>query len=65
MRCHKCSFLGVQAKREAHYHIVLRAGNVVSVSFLSMYGYWDRELDPDEYVVLCEDAEPSYEEYEA
>ena len=64
MRCVKCSFLGAKAQRAAHYHIVLKAGNVISVAFLSMTGSWDRELEPDEYVVLCEDTEPSYEEYE-
>ena len=47
MGCLKCSGM----KEGAHYHIKIENGVVTSVKYASLDGYWDRELEKDEYVV--------------
>ncbi len=47
--CEKCSF--GDPVSEAHYHIVVEHGKVTEVWYLSADGYWDRELEKDEYFV--------------
>ncbi len=49
MQCQQCSASGPGGK--AHYHIVIENGQVTSVWYLSGDGYWDRELEKDEYTV--------------
>ena len=47
--CRKCSYgdpIG-----EAHYHITVEHGRVIQVDYVSADGYWDRELEPDEWFV--------------
>jgi hypothetical protein len=51
MKCIKCS--GV--REGAHYHIKIEHGVVTSVSYASSDGYWDRELEKEEYVVDYKD----------
>jgi hypothetical protein len=43
MRCDACM------REEAHYHIIVAEGKVQEVWYVSSNGYWDRQLDPDEY----------------
>jgi hypothetical protein len=38
-------------KEEAHYHIVVEHGKVTEVWYMSADGYWDRDLEKDEYFV--------------
>jgi hypothetical protein len=47
--CKKCSYGDPMG--EAHYHIVVEHGRVIQVDYLSADGYWDRELEKDEYFV--------------
>jgi hypothetical protein len=49
MNCEKCSYTGPEG--ESHYHIVVVDGEVTGVWFVSRSGYWDRELEKDEYFV--------------
>jgi hypothetical protein len=49
MQCEKCSFTGPEG--EAHYHITVVNGVVTQVDYISANGYWDRELEPDEWFV--------------
>jgi hypothetical protein len=49
MQCQKCS--SRDPVGEAHYHIIVENGRVTQVDYLSANGYWDRELEKDEYVV--------------
>ena len=48
-RCKKCSFGDPWG--EAHYHIVVEKGKVIEVWYMSADGYWDRDVEPDEFVV--------------
>jgi hypothetical protein len=43
--CDTCS------KEEVHYHIVVEKGKVTEVWYMSADGYWDRDLEKDEYFV--------------
>lgn len=36
---------------EAHHHIIVENGKVTEVWYLSADGYWDRDLEKDEYFV--------------
>jgi hypothetical protein len=36
---------------EAHYHIVVENGKVTEVWYMSADGYWDRDLEKNEYFV--------------
>jgi hypothetical protein len=45
MSCDKCF------KEEAHYHIIMEDGKVATVWYISSSGYWDRELEKDEWFV--------------
>jgi hypothetical protein len=45
MTCETC------VKGEAHYHIIVEQGKVTEVWYLSADGYWDRDLQQDEYFV--------------
>jgi hypothetical protein len=47
--CRKCNYTGPEG--EDHYHIVVEHGRVTEVWFVSGSGYWDRELEKDEYFV--------------
>ena len=47
--CEKCSF--GDPVGEAHYHIIVEKGKVIEVWYLSANGYWDRDLEPDEFFV--------------
>jgi hypothetical protein len=49
MQCDECSS-GDQIIK-AHYHIIIERGVVTSVWYVSADGYWDRELEKDEYFV--------------
>ena len=49
MPCQKCS--RGDPVGEAHYHIIVENGRVTQMDYLSANGYWDRELEDDEYVV--------------
>ena len=49
MQCEKCSYTGPEG--EDHYHIVVEKGQVTEVWYVSGDGYWDRELERDEYFV--------------
>jgi hypothetical protein len=49
MQCQKCSY--GDPVGEAHYHIVVEQGKVTEVWYLSADGYWDRELEKDEWFV--------------
>ena len=49
MECDTCYYTGPEG--ESHYHIVLEHGKVVRMWYVSGSGYWDREIEPDEYVV--------------
>jgi hypothetical protein len=49
MQCEKCSLTGSEG--EAHYHIVVENGVITTVQYFSSDGYWDRELEPDEWFV--------------
>jgi hypothetical protein len=49
VQCEKCSSTGPEG--EDHYHIVVEKGTVTQVDFVSGNGYWDRELEKDEYFV--------------
>jgi hypothetical protein len=40
-------------KEEGHYHIMIENGVVTSVWYVSANGYWDRELEKDEWFVEC------------
>ena len=51
MACLKCSGL----EEGAHYHIEIESCVVTSVWYVSSDGYWDRELEKDEYVVDYKD----------
>ena len=51
MACLKCSGL----EEKAHYHIKIEKGVVTQVDYVSSDGYWDRELEKDEYVVEYKD----------
>jgi hypothetical protein len=48
MQCEKCSYTGPEG--EDHYHINVAHGVVTEVWFVSGNGYWDRELEKDEWV---------------
>jgi hypothetical protein len=54
MQCEKCSYIGQEGK--SHYHIVIENGVITTVWFISGDGYWDRELEKDEWFVENEDA---------
>ena len=47
--CHKCNYTGPEG--EAHYHIIVEQGKVTGVWYMSGNGYWDRDLEPDEWFV--------------
>ena len=49
MRCKQCSF--GDPVGEAHYHIIVENGTVTDVWYKSADGYWDRDLEKDEYFV--------------
>lgn len=49
MECDKCRFTGPEG--QAHHHIVVEDGKVVSVWYVSSDGFWDRELEESEYFV--------------
>jgi hypothetical protein len=49
VQCEKCSYTGPEG--EDHYHIIVEKGTVIQVDFVSGNGYWDRELEKDEYFV--------------
>jgi hypothetical protein len=49
MQCQKCSF--GDPVGEAHYHIIVENGVVTDVWYMSADGYWDRDLEKDEYFV--------------
>ena len=51
MQCKKCFYI---PDGESHYHITVEKGKVTSVWFVSGSGYWDRELEKDEYFVEYE-----------
>jgi hypothetical protein len=51
--CNKCSYTGPEG--EAHYHIVVEKGKVTEVWYMSGSGYWDRDLEPDEWFVEYKD----------
>jgi hypothetical protein len=52
--CHACF------EEEAHYHITVEQGVVTQVDYISADGYWDRELEKDEYFVeYRKDPQPS------
>ena len=53
MQCEKCSF--GDPVGEAHYHIVVEKGKVIEVWYMSANGYWDRDLEPDEFFVEYRD----------
>jgi hypothetical protein len=53
MQCEKCSYTGPEG--EAHYHITVERGVVTQVDYISASGYWDRELEPDEWFVEYKD----------
>ena len=53
MQCEKCSYTGPEG--EDHYHIVVANGRVTKVWFVSGSGYWDRELEKEEYFVEYKD----------
>src|SRR4051794_12452628 len=38
-------------KEESHYHIVVAEGVITTVRFVSANGYWDRELEKEEWFV--------------
>jgi hypothetical protein len=45
MTCETC------IKGEGHYHIIVEHGKVTEVWYVSADGYWDRDLQQDEYFV--------------
>jgi hypothetical protein len=45
MQCDTCF------REQAHYHIIVEQGKVTQVWYVSSSGYWDRELEQDEYFV--------------
>ena len=49
MQCKKCSQSGPEGQE--HYHIIVEKGVVTGVWLISGSGYWDRELEKDEYFV--------------
>jgi hypothetical protein len=49
MPCKQCS--RGDPVGEAHYHIIVENGKVTEVWYLSANGYWDRDLEKDEYFV--------------
>jgi hypothetical protein len=51
--CEKCSYTGPEG--EAHYHIIVEQGKVTEVWYMSGDGYWDRDLEPDEWFVEYKD----------
>ena len=51
--CEKCAFTGPEG--EAHYHITVEHGVVTQVDYISSSGYWDRELEKDEWFVEYKD----------
>jgi hypothetical protein len=54
MQCEKCPYgdpIG-----EAHYHIIVEQGKVIDVWYVSDNGYWDRELEKDEFFVEYREA---------
>jgi hypothetical protein len=51
--CKKCSYTGPEG--EAHYHITVEHSVVTQVDYISASGYWDRELEPDEWFVEYKD----------
>jgi hypothetical protein len=53
MQCEKCSYIGPEGK--THYHIVIENGVITTVWFISGDGYWDRELEKDEWFVENKD----------
>ena len=50
MQCETCSYTGPPEGKH-HYHITVKNGQVTQVDFVSDNGYWDRELEKDEYFV--------------
>jgi hypothetical protein len=42
-------------KEEGHYHITVEHGIVRTVDYISANGYWDRELEKDEWFVKYTD----------
>ena len=42
-------------KEEGHYHITVEHGIVRTVDYISANGYWDRELEKDEWFVEYKD----------
>jgi hypothetical protein len=53
MRCKPCS-IG-DPKSWAHYHIIVKNGVITDVWYVSDDGYWDRELEKDEWFVEYSD----------
>ena len=41
--------------QEGHYHIIVEHGKVTDVWYMSADGYWDRDLEQDEYFVEYQD----------
>jgi hypothetical protein len=39
-------------KKGPHFHILVENGRVKSVTYISTYSYWDRELEKDKFTVL-------------
>jgi hypothetical protein len=48
-QCLQCDFRDPVG--EAHYHIIVENGVVTDVWYMSADGYWDRDLEKDEYFV--------------
>ena len=53
MRCEPCS-MGDPISW-AHYHIIVKNGVVTDVWYISADGYWDRDLEKDEWFVEYSD----------
>ena len=53
MRCKPCS-MGDPISW-AHYHIIVKNGVVTDMWYVSADGYWDRELEKDEWFVEYSD----------
>lgn len=49
MQCELCAFGDPVSK--THYHVIVENGVVTHLWYLSANGYWDRELEKDEYLV--------------
>ena len=53
MQCDKCR--SAEPDSRPHYHIIVVKAQVVDVWYVSGDGYWDRELEKDEYFVEYRD----------